>query len=172
MKCSDSITIFGQCFIFQTREHLLLARQVGIPRENVAVYLNKVDEVPDQETRELVEMEIRELLNEFEYPGDSTPVVFGSALCALEGKQPEIGEESIKQLLNVLDEKFVIPERVVSTEAMFAAEHVYSIQGRGTVITGKLERGTLKRGDKIEIIGCDRENVKSVISGTCTQVTR
>ncbi|KAK6745608.1 hypothetical protein RB195_011996 [Necator americanus] len=149
----------------QTREHLLLAHQVGIPRENVAVYLNKVDEVPDQETRELVEMEIRELLNEFEYPGDTAPVIFGSALCALEGKKPEIGEESIKQLLNVLDEKFVIPERNVNTEAMFAAEHVYSIQGRGTVITGKLERGTLKRGDKIEIIGCDRENTKSVISG-------
>ncbi|KAL6725498.1 hypothetical protein Aduo_007547 [Ancylostoma duodenale] len=149
----------------QTREHLLLARQVGIPKENVAVYLNKVDEVPDQETRELVEMEIRELLNEFEYNGDSLPVIFGSALCALEGKKPEIGEESIKQLLNVLDEKFVIPERNINTEAMFAAEHVYSIQGRGTVITGKLERGTLKRGDKIEIVGCDRENTKSVISG-------
>ncbi|KHJ90718.1 translation elongation factor Tu [Oesophagostomum dentatum] len=149
----------------QTREHLLLAHQVGIPKENVAVYLNKVDEVPDQETRELVEMEIRELLNEFEYPGDSAPVIFGSALCALEGKRPEIGEESIKKLLSVLDDHFVIPERKVDTEAMFAAEHVYSIQGRGTVITGKLERGTLKRGDKIEIVGCDRENLKSVVSG-------
>ncbi|RCN45756.1 putative translation elongation factor Tu [Ancylostoma caninum] len=116
------------CFLFQTREHLLLARQVGIPKENVAVYLNKVDEVPDQETRELVDMEIRELLNEFEYDGDHLPVIFGSALCALEGKKPEIGEESIKQLLNVLDEKFVIPERNINTEAMFAAEHVYSIQ--------------------------------------------
>ncbi|VDM60933.1 unnamed protein product [Angiostrongylus costaricensis] len=151
--------------ILVTREHLLLARQVGIPRENIAIYLNKIDEIPDQETRELVEMEIRELLNEFGYQGDTLPVIFGSALCALEGKKPEIGEESVKQLLDVLDEKFIIPERNVNTEAMFAAEHVYSIQGRGTVITGKLERGTLKRGDKVEIVGCDRENVKSVISG-------
>ncbi|KJH48317.1 translation elongation factor Tu [Dictyocaulus viviparus] len=161
----------------QTREHLLLARQVGIPVENIVVYLNKIDEIPDKETCELVEMEIRELLNEFGYQGDTLPVgfckivywlsqvVFGSALCAVEGKMPEIGEESVKQLLNVLDEKFIIPERVMNTEAMFAAEHVYSIQGRGTVITGKLERGTLKRGDKVEIVGYDRENTKSTISG-------
>ncbi|CAD6198643.1 unnamed protein product [Caenorhabditis auriculariae] len=151
----------------QTREHLLLARQVGIPRENVAVFMNKVDEVPDQETRELVEMDIRELLNEFGYPGDTIPVIFGSALCALEGKQPEIGEKAVKDLLDVLDNKFVIPERNVNDEPMFAAEHVYSIKGRGTVITGKLERGILKRGDKIEIVGASKtpETVKSVISG-------
>ncbi|CAI4229095.1 unnamed protein product [Auanema sp. JU1783] len=149
----------------QTREHLLLARQVGIPRENIVVYLNKADLIPDQETRELVEMEIRELLNEFDFPGDQLKVIFGSALCALEGKEPELGAKSVQELMDVLDNEFVIPDRDLNQEPMFAAEHVYSIQGRGTVITGKLERGTLKRGDKIEIVGCDREGVKSVISG-------
>uniref|UniRef100_A0A1I7U8T8 Elongation factor Tu, mitochondrial n=1 Tax=Caenorhabditis tropicalis TaxID=1561998 RepID=A0A1I7U8T8_9PELO len=151
----------------QTKEHLLLARQVGVPLENIVVFMNKVDEVPDAETRELVEMDIREQLNEFGYPGDTCPVIFGSALCALEGKQPEIGEEAVKQLLDVLDNKFVIPERKVNEEPMFAAEHVYSIVGRGTVITGKLERGILKRGDKIEIVGGTKDGttVKSTISG-------
>lgn len=115
--------------LLKTREHLLLAKQVGIPRENVVVFLNKVDEVPDVETRELVEMEIRELLNEFEYPGDTLPVIFGSALCALEGKMPDIGEESVKKLLDVLDNTFVIPDRDLNKEPMFAAEHVYSIKG-------------------------------------------
>ncbi|CAJ0942717.1 unnamed protein product, partial [Mesorhabditis belari] len=149
----------------QTREHLLLAKQVGIPLQNVVVFLNKIDEVPDKETRELVEMEIRELLNEFKYPGDTIKVIPGSALSALEGKNPDIGEAAVKQLLSVLDDDFVIPDRNSNEEPMFAAEHVYSIKGRGTVITGKLERGTLKRGDKIEIVGCDRENLTSVISG-------
>ncbi|MCP9258454.1 Elongation factor Tu [Dirofilaria immitis] len=124
----------------QTREHLLLARQVGIPLKNIVVYLNKIDEVPDKETHELVEMEMRELLSELKYPAES-PVVFGSALCALEGKNPEIGEESIWKLLDVLDNSFVIPERHQNTEVMFPTEHVYAIKGRGTVITGKLERG-------------------------------
>ncbi|CAJ0559196.1 unnamed protein product, partial [Mesorhabditis spiculigera] len=149
----------------QTREHLLLAKQVGIPLQNVVVFLNKSDEVRDKETRELVEMEIRELLNEFQYPGDDVKVIFGSALCALEGKEPELGEQSVQQLLDVLDNDFIIPERKTNEEPMFAAEHVYSIKGRGTVITGKLERGVLKRGDKIEIVGCDREGLSSVISG-------
>ncbi|CAG9534551.1 unnamed protein product [Cercopithifilaria johnstoni] len=147
----------------QTREHLLLARQVGIPLKNVVVYLNKIDEVPDKETHELVEMEMRELLSELNYPAES-PVVFGSALCALEGKNPEIGEESIWKLLHVLDNSFVIPERHQNTEVMFPAEHVYAIKGRGTVITGKLERGSLKRGDKVEIVGAGKEPVKSVVS--------
>ncbi|VDK71250.1 unnamed protein product [Litomosoides sigmodontis] len=147
----------------QTREHLLLARQVGIPLKNVVVYLNKIDEVPDKETHELVEMEMRELLSELSYPCDS-PVVFGSALCALEGKNPKIGEESIWKLLDVLDNSFVIPERHQNTEVMFPAEHVYAIKGRGTVITGKLERGSLKKGDKVEIVGSGKEPVKSVVS--------
>lgn len=149
----------------QTREHLLLAKQVGIPMKNFAVYMNKVDEVPDKETQELVEIEIRELLHEFGYPGTDLPVIFGSALCALEGKNPEIGEKSVIKLLDAMDNVFVIPERDSNSEPMFAAEHVYTIQGRGTVITGKLERGTLKRGDKVELLGCGRENVKTIISG-------
>ncbi|KAF8358068.1 tufm-1 [Pristionchus pacificus] len=151
--------------ILVTKEHLLLARQVGIPKENIVVFMNKSDEVEDEETRELVEMEIREVLTQFDYNGAELPVIFGSALCCLEDKRPEIGLDAVKKLLDVLDNKFVIPERHTEKEPMFAAEHVYSIQGRGTVITGKLERGTLKRGDKIEIVGCDREGVKSVISG-------
>ncbi|MFH4981258.1 hypothetical protein AB6A40_007967, partial [Gnathostoma spinigerum] len=149
----------------QTREHLLLARQVGIPLKNVCVYMNKVDEVPDKETQELVEMEMRELLSEFGYSGNDIPVVFGSALCALEGKNPEIGEHSVEKLLEVLDSVFVIPERNPNTEAMFPAEHIYSIQGRGTVITGKLERGQLKRGDKVELIGGGKDEIKTVIAG-------
>jgi elongation factor Tu len=149
----------------QTREHLLLAKQVGIPIENVAVFLNKVDEASDKELLELVEMEVRELLSYYGYPGDTIPIVAGSALCALEDKQPEIGEAKIRELLDVLDNKFVIPDRNVNQEPMFAAEHVYAIKGRGTVITGKLERGTLKRGDKVEIIGCDNEGIQCVIFG-------
>ncbi|VDM97964.1 unnamed protein product [Thelazia callipaeda] len=151
---------FSQLF---TREHLLLARQVGIPVNNIVVYLNKIDEVTDKETHELVEMEMRELLSDLKYPAES-PVVFGSALCALEGKNPEIGEESIWKLLDVLDNSFIIPERSQNTEVMFPAEHVYAIKGRGTVITGKLERGTLKRGDKVEIVGSGKDPVTSVVS--------
>uniref|UniRef100_A0A915PWC1 Elongation factor Tu, mitochondrial n=1 Tax=Setaria digitata TaxID=48799 RepID=A0A915PWC1_9BILA len=147
----------------QTREHLLLARQVGIPLKNIVVFLNKIDEVPDKETHELVEMEMRELLSELHYPSDS-PVIFGSALCALEGKNPEIGEESIWKLLDVLDNSFIIPDRHQNMEAMFPAEHVYAIRGRGTVITGKLERGSLKKGDKVEIVGAGKEPTKSVVS--------
>ncbi|CAI5445248.1 unnamed protein product [Caenorhabditis angaria] len=151
----------------QTKEHLLLAKQVGVPPDNIVVFMNKADEATDVETRELLEMDVRELLNSFGYPGDTCPVIFGSALCALEDKQPEIGVEAIKQLLDVLDNKFVLPERKTNEEAMFAAEHVYSIVGRGTVITGKLERGVLKRGDKIEVIGATKDGkpVESTISG-------
>ncbi|KAI6178542.1 Translation elongation factor Tu [Aphelenchoides besseyi] len=147
----------------QTREHLLLARQVGVPLENVAVYLNKADEVRDSETRELVEMEIRELLNEYGYPGDNAPVIIGSALCALEDKDPSLGEETIKKLLDALD-TFKIPNRDLSTDVMFPAEHVYHIQGRGTVVSGKLDRGTLKRGDKVALLGYDKV-AQSVVSG-------
>ncbi|CAD5225554.1 unnamed protein product [Bursaphelenchus okinawaensis] len=146
----------------QTREHLLLAKQVGVPLENIAVYLNKADEVPDAETRELVEMEVRELLAEYGYP-ESAPVIIGSALCALEGKQPELGENSIKQLLEALD-NFKIPERDTNTAPMFACEHVYNIQGRGTVVTGKLDRGVFKKNDKVEVVGYGK-SFPSVISG-------
>jgi len=149
----------------QTREHLLLAKQVGIPLQNIAVFLNKVDEASDPEVLELVEIEVRELLGYYGYPGQDIPIVAGSALCALEGKQPEIGEKKVQELLDILDTKFVIPERKTNDEPMFAAEHVYSIKGRGTVITGKLERGILKRGDKVEICGCDSENISTVVAG-------
>ncbi|CAD5231024.1 unnamed protein product [Bursaphelenchus xylophilus] len=146
----------------QTREHLLLAKQVGVPQENIAVYLNKADEVPDAETRELVEMEVRELLAEYGYP-ESAPVIIGSALCALEGKNPELGEQSIKQLLDTLD-NFKIPERDVSKSPKFSCEHVYNIQGRGTVVTGKLECGSIKKNDKVEVLGYGR-TFPSIVSG-------
>ncbi|PAV83255.1 hypothetical protein WR25_19808 isoform A [Diploscapter pachys] len=149
----------------QTREHLLLTKQVGIPKENICVFINKADEVTDKETRELVEMEIREVLSQYQFDGDNIPVIFGSALCALEGKMPEIGEQAVKQLLDTMDEKFIIPNRNTTTEPLFPAEHVYQIKGRGTVITGKLERGVLKKGDKVEILGYDKEGIKSVITG-------
>lgn len=124
-----------------------MAKQVGVPQSNIAVFLNKADEVEDAETRELVEMEVRELLAEYGYPEDA-PVIIGSALCALEGKHPELGEQSVKQLLQALD-NFKIPERDTSKPPMFSCEHVYNIQGRGTVATGKLDRGSLKRNDKV-----------------------
>lgn len=107
---------------------MLLARQVGIPQKNIVVYLNKADEVQDTETRELVEMEIRELLNEYGYPGDSATFIIGSALCALENKEPELGKQSIDKLMEALD-NFQLPNRDLSMEPMFAAEHVYNIQG-------------------------------------------
>jgi elongation factor Tu len=107
---------------------LLLARQVGVPQKNIVVYLNKADEVQDAETRELVEMEVRELLNEYGYPGDTAPFVIGSALCALEGKEPELGKKSIEKLLEALD-SFELPNRDLTQEPMLAAEHVYNIQG-------------------------------------------
>lgn len=107
----------------------MLARQCGIPLQNICVYMNKADEVNDAETRELVEMEVRELLNEYGYPGDAAPVIVGSALSVLEDKNPEIGVNSVKELLNALDTKFQMPDRDKTQEPMFAAEHVYSIQG-------------------------------------------
>lgn len=113
----------------QTREHLLLAKQVGIPQKNVVVYLNKMDACEDAETRELVEMELRELLNEFGYPGDTVPIIPGSALCALEDKNPELGIGSIQKLIEVLDTYFEIPPRDTNKEPMLSAEHVYTIKG-------------------------------------------
>jgi elongation factor Tu len=148
----------------QTREHLLLARQCGIPQNNICVYLNKVDEVNDEETRELVEMEVRELLNEYEYPGDDVPIIFGSALSALEGVNPEIGEKSVFKLLETLDNYFKIPKRDVSEEPIFAIEKVYNIPGKGEIVTGKLEQGSLKKGDKLIIAG-NGKNKKTSVQG-------
>ena len=126
----------------QTREHILLARQVGL--ENIVVFLNKVDQVADEELIELVEMEVRELLNEYEFPGDDTPIVRGSALKALEGDDSEIGKQAIVELLGTLDDYFTDPVRATDEDFSMAIEDVFSISGRGTVVTGKIETGKSK----------------------------
>lgn len=143
----------------QTREHLLLAKQIGI--KNIVVFLNKADAV-DSETLELVEMEIRELLKEYEYDSEATPVIVGSAICALEDTTPDIGVESIKKLLNAVDDHLLEPARDLDKELMMPVEHVYHIQGRGTVVTGKLETGKLKKGEKVKLIGMGVDKVATV----------
>ena len=135
----------------QTREHILLARQVGVPY--IVVYMNKADMVDDDELIELVEMEIRELLNKYDFPGDDTPIIVGSALKALEGDSSEIGEGSILKLAKALDEYIPMPERAVDGDFLMPIEDVFSIEGRGTVPTGKVERGTIHPGDEVEIVG-------------------
>ena len=147
----------------QTREHILLARQVGVPA--LVVYMNKVDQVDDEELLELVEMEIRELLSSYDFPGDDIPVIAGSALAAMEGKSPEIGEESIKKLMAAVDEYIPQPERAVDGAFLMPIEDVFSISGRGTVVTGRVERGIVKVGDEIEIVG-----IKDTQKTTCTGV--
>lgn len=135
----------------QTREHILLSRQVGVPK--IVVFLNKADMVDDDELLELVEIEVRELLTEFEFPGDDTPVIIGSALKALEGDTGKYGIDSIKQLVTALDEYVPIPERAVDKPFLMPIEDVFSISGRGTVVTGRIDRGIVKVGDEVEIIG-------------------
>ncbi len=147
----------------QTREHILLGRQVGIP--SMVVYLNKVDQVDDPELLELVEMEVRELLNEYEYPGDDIPIIAGSALAALEDRDPEIGVESIKKLMAAVDEYIPTPPRAVDEPFLMPIEDVFSISGRGTVVTGRVERGAINVGDTIEIVG-----IKDTQTTTCTGV--
>jgi len=147
----------------QTREHILLARQVGVPA--LVVYMNKVDQVDDEELLELVEMEIRELLSSYDFPGDDIPVIAGSALAAMEGKTPEIGEESIKKLMAAVDEYIPQPERAVDGAFLMPIEDVFSISGRGTVVTGRVERGIVSVGDEIEIVG-----IKDTQKTTCTGV--
>jgi elongation factor Tu len=147
----------------QTREHILLGRQVGIPA--MVVYMNKVDQVDDEELLELVEMEIRELLSSYDYPGDDIPVIAGSALAALEGKNPEIGEESIKKLMEAVDSYIPQPERAVDGAFLMPIEDVFSISGRGTVVTGRVERGSVNVGDEIEIVG-----IRDTTKTTCTGV--
>ncbi|XP_072298691.1 elongation factor Tu, mitochondrial [Eucyclogobius newberryi] len=146
----------------QTREHLLLARQIGV--EHVVVFINKADAVEDKEMVELVEIEIRELLTEFGYDGDSTPVVIGSALCALENKQPELGVKAIMQLLEVVDSYVPLPKRKLDEPFLLPVEGVYSIPGRGTVVSGTMEKGVIKKGDECEFIGHNRA-FKSVVTG-------
>ncbi len=146
----------------QTREHILLARQVGVPA--LVVYMNKVDQVDDDELLELVEMEIRELLSSYDYPGDDIPIIAGSALAALEGRDPEIGEESIKKLMAAVDEYIPQPERAIDQPFLMPIEDVFSISGRGTVVTGRVERGVINVADEIEIVGI-RDTQKSVCTG-------
>ena len=135
----------------QTREHILLARQVGVP--HIVVYMNKADMVDDEELLELVEMEVRELLDSYEFPGDDTPVVIGSALKALEGEPGELGEASVVKLVEAMDEYFPQPEREIDKPFLMPIEDVFSISGRGTVVTGRIERGQVKVGDEVEIVG-------------------
>jgi elongation factor Tu len=135
----------------QTREHILLARQVGVPA--IVVFMNKCDMVDDKELLELVEMEVRELLNKYKFPGDTTPIIHGSALCALEDKNPELGEQAILKLMEAVDSYVPQPERPIDKPFAMPIEDVFSISGRGTVVTGRIERGIVKVGEEIEIVG-------------------
>ena len=147
----------------QTREHILLARQVGVPY--IVVFLNKADMVDDKELLELVEMEVRDLLNKYEFPGDDTPIIVGSALKALEGDTSEMGVKSVEKLVETMDEYIPIPERPIDKPFLMPIEDVFSISGRGTVVTGRVERGILKVGEEIEIVG-----IKATQKTTCTGV--
>ncbi len=147
----------------QTREHILLARQVGVPY--IVVFLNKADMVDDEELLELVEMEVRELLDSYEFPGEETPIVVGSALKALEGDPSDLGEGSILRLAEALDSYIPQPERAVDGEFLMPVEDVFSISGRGTVVTGRIERGVVKVGDEIAVVG-----IHATTKTTCTGV--
>ena len=146
----------------QTREHILLARQVGVPY--IVVFLNKADMVDDEELLELVEMEVRELLTEYEFPGDDIPVITGSALQALEGEEGEQGEGAIMELMEAVDEYVPEPERAIDRPFLLAVEDVFTIQGRGTVATGRVEAGEVKINDEIEVVGV-RPTHKTVVTG-------
>ena len=147
----------------QTREHILLARQVGVPY--IVVYMNKSDMVDDEELLELVEMEVRELLDTFEFPGDDTPIIIGSALKALEGDDSEQGIGSVEKLVEALDSYIPVPEREIDKPYLMPIEDVFSISGRGTVVTGRIERGVVKVGEEVEIVG-----IKETETTTCTGV--
>jgi len=147
----------------QTREHILLSRQVGVPF--IVVYLNKADMVDDEELLELVELEVRDLLSMYEFPGDDTPIITGSALKALEGDTSEIGTPSVEKLVDALDDYIPLPDRPVDGAFLMPIEDVFSISGRGTVVTGRIERGIVRVGDEIEIVG-----IKDTTKTTCTGV--
>ncbi|MCF7981089.1 MAG: elongation factor Tu, partial [Pseudomonadales bacterium] len=147
----------------QTREHILLSRQVGVPY--IVVFLNKADMVDDEELIELVEMEVRELLDQYEFPGDDTPIIVGSALKALEGDTSEIGMPAVQRLVETLDEYIPEPERAIDQPFLMPIEDVFSISGRGTVVTGRVERGVVKVGEEISIVG-----IKETTKTTCTGV--
>jgi len=146
----------------QTREHILLARQVGVPA--LVVYMNKVDQVDDKELIDLVEMEVRELLTSYEFPGDTTPIIKGSALAAVEGRDDEIGKNSIMELMKAVDEHIPQPDRPKDKPFLMPVEDVFSISGRGTVVTGRIEQGIIKVGEEIEILGI-REAQKTTCTG-------
>jgi len=146
----------------QTREHILLARQVGVP--SLVVFLNKVDQVDDPELLELVEMEVRELLSSYEFPGDDIPIVKGSALAAMEGRDPEIGENAIRELMAAVDDYIPQPDRPVDKPFLMPIEDVFSISGRGTVVTGRVETGVVNVGDEVEIVGI-RDTQKTIVTG-------
>ena len=146
----------------QTREHILLARQVGVPA--LVVFMNKVDMVDDPELLDLVEMEVRELLSSYQFPGDDIPIIRGSALCALEGKSPELGKEAILKLMAAVDEYIPQPERPKDQPFLMPIEDVFSISGRGTVVTGRVERGIVKVGEEVEIVGI-RDTQKTTVTG-------
>jgi elongation factor Tu len=146
----------------QTREHILLARQVGVPA--LVVFMNKVDMVDDPELLDLVEMEVRELLTSYQFPGDDIPIIRGSALAALEGKTPEIGHDAILKLMAAVDSYIPQPERAKDQPFLMPIEDVFSISGRGTVVTGRIERGVVKVGEEVEIVGI-RDTVKSTVTG-------
>ena len=147
----------------QTREHILLARQVGVPY--IVVYLNKADQVDDDELLELVEMEVRDLLSTYEFPGDDTPIITGSALKAFEGDESDIGVPSVLKLVEQMDSYIPVPDRAIDGDFLMPVEDVFSISGRGTVVTGRIDRGIVKVGDEIEIVG-----IKDTEKSTCTGV--
>jgi elongation factor Tu len=146
----------------QTREHILLARQVGVPA--LVVFMNKVDQVDDEELLELVEMEVRELLSSYQFPGDDIPITKGSALAAVEGRDAKIGEEAILALMASVDEYIPQPERPLDRPFLMPIEDVFSISGRGTVVTGRVETGIVKVGEEVEIVGI-RDTIKSTVTG-------
>ena len=147
----------------QTREHILLARQVGVPA--LVVFLNKVDQVDDEELLELVEMEVRELLSSYDFPGDDIPIIAGSALAAVEGRNPEIGKDKVLELMAAVDDYIPTPERPLDKPFLMPVEDVFSISGRGTVVTGRVEQGIIKVGEEIEIVG-----IRDTVKTTCTGV--
>jgi elongation factor Tu len=146
----------------QTREHILLARQVGVPA--LVVFMNKCDQVDDSELLDLVELEVRELLSKYEFPGDDIPIIRGSALCALEDKNPELGAQAVLKLMEAVDAYIPQPERPKDLPFLMPVEDVFSISGRGTVVTGRVERGIVKVGEEIEIVGL-RPTVKTTVTG-------
>jgi elongation factor Tu len=146
----------------QTREHILLARQVGVP--SIVVFLNKVDMVDDPELLDLVELEVRELLSKYDFPGDDIPIIRGSGLCAVEDRNPEIGRDAVIRLMEAVDSYIPQPAREVDRPFLMPVEDVFSISGRGTVVTGRVERGIVKVGDEAEIVGI-RPTIKTVVTG-------